>query len=139
MNIDKLKSSGKILLIMLFAYGIMNVMSEEVFIAGTPQIRPNLDKHLAYRWSELTRGNVQFIAEMFDNRTPEQKLENVPLHELTKGVYAKGEKNYSYTVIKKGEVEWIEYTFNVNGKEVKIKVPKGEQPPAQEMVENIYK
>ncbi len=62
-----------------------------------------------------------------------------PLKKVSQGVYA-GEKNgYKIYEIRTGEIEYIEYTFNVNGKEVKIKVPKGEEPPSQEVVEALYK
>ena len=37
------------------------------------------------------------------------------------------------------EIEYLEYTFNVKGKEIKVKVPKNQSPPSQEVIEDIYK
>ena len=64
---------------------------------------------------------------------------NSPLQQVSKGVYA-GEKNdIKVYEIRTGEIEYLEYTFNVNGKEIKIKVPKDQEPPSQEVVETLYK
>lgn len=41
--------------------------------------------------------------------------------------------------VRMNEIDYLEYKFNVNGKEVKIKVPKDQQPPSQETIEAIFK
>jgi hypothetical protein len=64
---------------------------------------------------------------------------SAPLTKVSQGVYA-GEKNdIKIYEIRTGEIEYIPYTYNINGTEKKINVPKGQEPPSQEVVEALYK
>lgn len=129
----------KILIALVLSFATATLLKREVFIADTPKVKPDLQERLVARIKDARKGNLEFIGQIFDPRTLEQKLQNVPLQQLTKGVYAKSKGNISYTEIKQGQVEWREYSFVVDGKTVKIRVPKGESPPPQESVENIYR
>ena len=75
------------------------------------------------------------------NDLPQNVIEaiNTPLQKISTGVYA-GEKNDIKVIeIRTGEIEYLEYTFNIKGKEIKIKVPKDQEPPSQEVIEALYK
>lgn len=65
-------------------------------------------------------------------------LKSVPLHKISQGVYAGEKNNIKVYEIRIDEIEYLEYTFNVKGKEIKIKVPKGQAPPSQEVVERVF-
>src|SRR5688572_7809660 len=99
----------KIAGILLASFAIVNFGSNEIFVAGTPQIRTDLTQHLAVRFQQLK--NPTQYASLFDKKTPEEKLQNLPLELVTKGVYAKSDEKASYTVVKQGEVEWVEHIF----------------------------
>ena len=109
---------------------------QKIFLAGTPRIRPNAFSNLAL---EIKNNTHSLIALFIKQPSPEEILKDVPLKTISKGVYGKTRGNYSYTLIKINEIEWKEYTFNINGKEIKIKFPKDQQPPSQELMEALYK
>jgi len=128
---------GKMIIVFLLALFLANVGGNDVFIANTPNLRPNLGRHFLAKLNSLNQNTRLFIAKAL-NRLPEQKLKDIPLQQFTKGVYAKEEGKYSYTVVHENEVDWIEYTFVVNGKNIKVKVPQGQEPPTQELLERLY-
>ncbi len=75
------------------------------------------------------------------NNLPQDVLDalQAPLTKVSQGVYA-GEKNDIKVIeIRTDEIDYLEYTFTVNGKEIKIKVPKGIEPPSQGVVESLYR
>ena len=62
-----------------------------------------------------------------------------PLKEISQGIYAGEKDSYQVYEVKVDEIDSTVYTFNVNGKQIKIRVPKDKQPPTQEEVELIFK
>lgn len=64
---------------------------------------------------------------------------SAPVKKVSQGVYA-GEKNDTKVYeVRSDEIEYLEQAFSVNGKEIKIKVPKGQEPPSQEFLEVFSK
>src|SRR3989344_785836 len=121
----------KILLVLVSGFLVSKIAINEIFVASTPRIRQNLLKYIASRIPNLVRFNDNKIAE---------HIEKTVFVNLSKGVYAKPlPKGGSYILIKENEIEWIEYNFDINGQQVKIKGLKGENPPPKEFVEKIYK
>lgn len=125
---------AKILVVFVLTYFVSQLLTKEVFIAGSPKVRPNVGQYLVSRTKEIFSDTIQPLANLF-YRTPEDQLKNIPLQTVAKGVYAKSDKNISYTLIKEGEVDWVEYSFIINGKEVKIKMPRGQKPLPKEIFE----
>lgn len=68
-----------------------------------------------------------------------QILKSVPLKKISQGVYAGERNNIKVYEIRMDEIEYFEYTFNVNEKEIKINVPKEQEPPSQDLVEKIFR
>jgi hypothetical protein len=138
---DKKTFYLKILVVLVLSYALMSLATKEIFIANTPRIRPHLDKYLALRLSNFINNNRQFLAKIFNlYQTPEQQLKDVPLKDVpfkmvSKGVYAKSRGEVSYTLIKADEVEWVEYSFEVKGKTIKIRMPQGQEPLPKEVFE----
>ncbi|HLL60887.1 MAG TPA: hypothetical protein VK338_04175 [Candidatus Nitrosocosmicus sp.] len=134
------KTYIKILIALVFAYFIGSFVNNEIFIADSPTVRPNLRGHFIAKIDSFAEKRAPFLAKWIYNfKTSEEKLANTPFTVLTKGVYAKSATNIAYIEYKKDEIDWLEYTFIVKGKEVKINVPKGQNPPSQEIVENFHK
>ena len=107
-----------------------------VFVNNTSTIRPQLGTYIASQIQALRgNNNTSLVAE-----SPEEslkKLEAAPFIMMTKGVYAKSNSGASIKEYRVNEIEWIEYTFDVKGKKVVLKVPKGETPPSARFAEMI--
>lgn len=130
----------KIFFVFFLTYLITNFLIKEVFLANGLKVRPNLLSYLSTRVSDLIRIESNRFISLF-KKSPDikEELKDVPFHMVTKGIYGKSRGNYSYTEVRLNETEWIEYTFNIKGIEIKIKVPKGQNPPNQKMLEEISK
>ena len=102
---------GKILLVMSIAYVITSWSIQNVFIANGPQL-----KHDVFSWAK-----------------PKDEYKKI-----YQGVYAVTTNQYSGIEVRESEVEWIPYTYVVNGKEIKLRVPKGMQPPSQKEMDLVY-
>jgi hypothetical protein len=129
----------KILLALVLSFGLVKVVSQQVFIADTPKIQPNLAqnwtsniKSFAYKKSDNS------VAVGQTTKPVNEALATAPTKELIKGVYAREDKNVKQIIIRDNEIVYTEYTFTINGKEIKIKVPQGEEPPPKEVLEKIY-
>lgn len=64
---------------------------------------------------------------------------SAPVKKVSQGVYAGERNDIKVYEVRSDEIEYLEYTFNVKGKEVKVKVPKDQQPPSQEFMEVFSK
>ncbi len=112
----------KIFLVLGITFFVTRIAMDKVFIAGTPEISPN------------------FIASFFKQekkQVPDEKKTDFALKKVSQGVYASSPaKKVEYRL---DEIEWVEYTFNINGKEVKITIPKDQEVPSKEILEKMYK
>jgi hypothetical protein len=61
-----------------------------------------------------------------------------PLKKISKGIYAGENDGYKVYKINTDELGYITYTFTIEGKEVKFKVPSDQQAPSQEEVEKLF-
>lgn len=61
------------------------------------------------------------------------------LSKVSQGVYAGEKNNIQVYEIRTNEIEYLEYTFTVKGKEIKIKVPKDQTKPTQAEMETLFK
>lgn len=140
----------KILIVLVLGLGVVKILVPEIFLANTPRIKPNIDKYIVFRVNKSLENGSSFIARIFNWKsepsqeqlaqtvqTAEELLKDIPFKQMTKGVYAKSNNNISYTMVRDNEIDWVEYSFDIKGKQVKIKVPKGEQPPPQEALESL--
>ncbi len=120
----------KILVALGIGYFIASILTKNVFIVNSPRLRQNLGQYLLAQLTGVINNSGSFLANVVGGRkTPEQALGNVPLQQVAKGVYAKNGNGYSYTIIKENEVEWVVYKTILNGKQITIKIPKGQMPP----------
>jgi len=122
-----------------------NFLIKNVFIANSPKIRPNLVYYLAQKFFSKDLSNKISKRNNVNNVKSQNKvlifsqINKNNFIPINKGVYASDLKKGNYLLIKENEVEWVIYTFTINGKEIKIKVPKGEPTPHQKVLEVLYK
>ena len=153
----------RIFLILGVAYIISDFSINNVFLAQSPTVNPffaqNTLAKVSIFWSKTT--NFIALRSPFKKSTSDidsssqpvtplpTKSQNtqmefaealsIPLTKISQGIYAGERNDMKVYQIKMNEIEYLEYTFNVNGKEIKIKVPKGEELPSQEVMEALYK
>lgn len=151
----------KILLIVLVSYFTSILLIKNVFLANSPRIRPDLSIYLASKikntfnrvsdsFASLIRfpqisslnnltnqGNSTSNLPM-DTKPVVERLKNQPYTVLTKGVYAQTEGGNTLIEIDTSQIDFIEYTFIIDGKQVKIKIPQGEPTPPIKVLEKLY-
>jgi hypothetical protein len=128
----------KLFLILLISLFLSNFFIKNFFLANSPNIKPNLSKYLAKKFFGQFNKQNETKQEIYsENSLIYNKIYNAFIP-LKKGVYATDLDGGEYILINNDEVDWIEYTFYIKGKQIKIKVPNGEQRPPQEIIEKIY-
>lgn len=155
-----MKKYLKLFLILGVAFIISDFSVKNVFLAQSPRPNPfftqNILASISFTWAKTA--NLVASINLFPKNTPSNEnntnnsrpdsfsLTNqqvaealtTPLNKVSQGVYA-GEKNgYQVYEVRTNEIDYLEYTFNVNGKEIKIKVPKDQVKPSQADVEALF-
>lgn len=127
-----MKKYLKILFLLGIAYLVSYFSIKNIFLAESPIINPLFVQNMMV-------GNISQSINQASVTTQNIKdALNAPLKKVRQGVYA-GEKNkIKVYEIRMDELEYLEYTFNVNGKEIRIKVPKGQEPPSQDVMNSLY-
>lgn len=148
----------KKIFLLLFALGIAYFVSsfsiKNVFLANSPKIRPNLggyflakinntkEKILAklnFNFNLFPSFNIPGSDRIATNQQNRQEIANAlksSLKPITKGVSAASKDGYHYFEFTLNEIEWVEITYTLkNGEIVKIRYPKGTNPPPKEIYE----
>jgi hypothetical protein len=134
------------------AFVLTTQISLIVFPSNTPAIRPQLGTYLTLRLQSMWSDGSSYIASLFNKndaamiaayqeklQKKQDQLAGVAFKQLSKGVYAKDEGNtHSLVEIRLNEIEFIEHTFTVNGKQIVINVPKDQELPSQQVLEKMY-
>lgn len=123
----------KIIAVLVLTFIISQFFVNEVFIAKSPVVRPDLVAYLAGKIGNPFSG---FIARQ-PSTGKEEDLSNVPFHELAKGVSAKSKGNTSLTVIKINQIDWVVYTVKVRGVTRIVRIPKGQALPPQTVIDKL--
>ncbi|MCA9371959.1 hypothetical protein KC726_03600 [Candidatus Woesebacteria bacterium] len=108
----------KIVLAIFVSFFVSSVVVKDVFIASSSTLNPSWKQNLVARINPLHWVQQYQFAQIT------KELEKVPLQNISQGVYGRETQNASETVIKLGEVDFIEYPIEVDGKTVYVKVPK---------------
>ncbi len=153
---NKINNFGKILAVLVISYLLSSFSIENVFLANSPRIRPNLGNYLLAKVNNvkenvLARFNFNFslfptfnqpsVNNVAQNQTREQAIEFLKesLKPVAKGVNASTTPGYSYTEFNLDEIEWAQITYTLkDGQVVTIQYPKGTNPPPQTIYENQY-
>jgi len=149
----------KLLLIMGAAYFVADFSGNNVFLANTPKVNPFFARNMTAKIRNNLSNGANFVAglnpfnrsalesERNTNNMPversfnQQVAEaiNAPLAPLSQGVYAGEQEGVNVYEVRIGELEYLEHTFIIKGKEVKIRVPKGQEAPSEDVIEYLYK
>lgn len=147
MDINYLIRIGKISLVLFLSFFISSLSVENVFLANSPKIRPNLPGFLMAKIT-ATKDNILAKINFDFNLFPSPSRNNTvaesqtvqflkeSLKPVTKGVSAASKDEYSYTKFKVNEIEWARVTYTLkSGKTITIEYPKGTEPPPKEIYE----
>lgn len=74
--------------------------------------------------SERTKKNIEEVV-------------NLPLQKISQGVYAQQKENVVKITIKEEEIEWIDQEVTIDGKKIKIRVPR-DQNLSEEKIRRIF-
>lgn len=125
---------------------ISSFLNGTVFIKNTARIRPYLDKIIIGKLSSattlLSQIQVSLPAFQLPNLGVPVQIADKPIIEsslsrISQGIYAEKNSSTSYTLIKENEVEWKEYSLNIRGTKVVIRVPKDENVPSSDIIQFI--
>lgn len=135
------------------SFAISGFLNNNVFLAGTPRIRPNFHLYIAKNINDIFN-RFNFVAKNNQsNQTVEHQnqTQNQPINEnanqlanllkkslepVAKGIRAKEINGNSYIEYKLGEVEWVEVGITLkNGQKLKVQYPKGNRPPSADSFE----
>jgi len=155
MLINMFKNKIKILLVLIFSFLIANLVITSVFIAGTPKINPFFAQNLVAKMNNIlpkfnqkqqspqlaSQSNQLLLTPAIFNKSGTTQQETIPqevnnvinnsMKKVTTGVYAGERDGTEVYQVKTNEISYNEYTININGKEVKVRVPEGEKLPGQ--------
>ncbi|NTU74303.1 hypothetical protein HGB07_09285 [Candidatus Roizmanbacteria bacterium] len=120
----------------ILSFAITKFGVSDLFVNNTPVIRPNLDKYIVYRIKSLPQTVKTYVALLTQPKIKD-KLKDIPFSKLAVGVYAKEDGKASFVEYRAQEMDWIVISYLINGKTIKIKVPKGQKPPPLEIVESM--
>jgi hypothetical protein len=121
---------------LFISFLISDFSIKNLFLANSPKINPFFVRNIKSKFEE----NLAFLNNFKKNISMNFNREkNIIFKEISQGVKAAQTSEGTIVKIDSSKIDWLEYTFNVNGKEVKIKVPKDQQPPSQKLVEALYK
>jgi hypothetical protein len=124
--------------VFLISFILSNLLIKNVFLANTPKVNPFFISNIT---GKIKNQYIAFF-DSFDNKNADSGKTNrnteTIFESISQGVYAAQTENGTVVKVVSEEIDWTEYAFNLNGKEIKIKVPKGQSPPDQESVENLY-
>lgn len=119
----------KLALILVFAFVSTHIISKTVFLANSPRINKQFLSALINN-SRTFFANLGKNTSLSDNqKNALQQIEKLPstaLNQVSSGVYAKEDKknNVIYIRITK-DAEWEERIIVMDGKEIKVRFPKG--------------
>jgi len=144
-----MKNRIKIILVIITAFLTVNFVTKGIFIAGTPKPNPFFTKNfiakinnlfLNLKSNEIPSHLVNKKGVINKDPLPQDIVDiiNNSMSKVTTGVYAGEKENIGIYQYKPDEIIWEEYSYVVNGNEKKIKVPKGQEPPSQEVVGKLY-
>lgn len=122
----------KIFIVIFFAYIISTFSLKAIFIANSPKIRNDLEYKINYFAQNILQNN--FLTKRNNNISEEEKN----IQKIAAGVYAQTISGVSVKQYRLNEIEWVEHIYIVNGKEIKLKIAKGDEVLSQETVEHLF-
>jgi len=121
-----------ILISLILGYIISASLNGSVFLANTPRIRPNLDQYLIAKAAsvvyntELINQDDKALAYNPNEQVNKlyHQLAGTPFKKLGEGVYYAKNNNITVVEYNVDELDWVEYSYEIDGKMYKFRVPK---------------
>ncbi|MCA9371864.1 hypothetical protein KC726_03115 [Candidatus Woesebacteria bacterium] len=92
-----------------------------VFLANSPHIRTNAGTNFLAHLDPRNWG--AYFEDQQKQNEIDKRFAELPLTQVSRGVYAKSYANKAQTVVKVAEMEWISQTVLVDGKEYTVYIP----------------
>jgi len=135
----------KIFFILIISFFVSYFLDNNFFIAHSPYFR-NPINNIARKIDEMIyiakfgeKGRKLIEASRFPAASTLKNMREVvyqPIIKVSNGVYAQRKGNVVKVIIKNEEIEWVEYKYTLkNGRTIKVRVPKGQEPPPKEIYE----
>jgi len=119
------------LFVFLLAYLFSEVLVRTVFVSYSPKIRPNLDKYIVHRISQLRDAIQRKETAVLSPQALEEYADYV-----APGVKAAETEGTGFSEYEIDSIIWVKHTITLkNGEKVKVEVPKGQTPPDASMFE----
>lgn len=138
----------KLLIILLVSFFLSSFLNKEFFFANSPKLKMPPHQYFVYKIKEMIYfSKYGKIAKEIKNKSTQmsqrtienmQKVAYEPMKKIAPGTYAQQRENVVKITFREDEIEWVEYSYRVNGKEVKVKVPRGGKKPTQKEVEEFF-
>jgi hypothetical protein len=131
--------------IFLISFLISNFLIKNLFLANSPRINPffvnnmkvKIKNYLSINFNDFNNYKNNKIVD--DKESFGLKIATTPLKKISRGTYAGEIDGIHVTKIVMDELEYNQYIFNVDGRQIKVKIPKGEPTPNQKVLEALYK
>lgn len=119
----------RITIALVAALVMAEFLMQDVFVAGTPRVRPDLADSLVRRTMALI--NIDnYVAFFRGDRGSDNLASSDYQPTIIKGVYAKETEDISLMEVRVDEVDWVEVSYlKKDGTTEMIKIPAGTQPP----------
>lgn len=140
-------------MVLIISFLMTKVVGDIFFISDSPVLRSNPALYMAKKVDmsvspllALLRinktGNSQTLnathfASIEDFNQALSKAVDVPMKQVAKGTYAATVQGKEVQIIKLNEIPYKEYTYTINGKQVKIRVPETMSPPTENEVKSV--
>ncbi|MCS7093492.1 MAG: hypothetical protein NZL96_03690 [Patescibacteria group bacterium] len=122
-------------------------LKKELFIQNTPYLKMPLDQYLSskinsvlfsLRYGDSYRNLIENPVEISERTKKNiEEVVNLPLQKISQGVYAQQKENVVKITIKEEEIEWIDQEVTIDGKKIKIRVPR-DQNLSEEKIRRIF-
>ncbi len=121
-----------ILVSLILSYVVSSGLNGTIFLADTPRIRPNLDQYLIAKAAFVVynTGLINEDENALAYNPNEQvnqlyrQLAGAPFKRLGQGVYYAKNNNITVVEYNVDELDWIEYSYEIDGKMYKFRAPK---------------
>jgi hypothetical protein len=132
---DKLQLYTRITIALVAAIITMEFLQQNVFVASTPRIRPDLADKLVEK--SLALINVDSYISFFRDDSDEKKVKrlmdsvaNVPKRQIVPGVYAAESEYGVYLEVNEKEINFNSLQYQKkDGSIITLEVPEGMEPP----------
>lgn len=152
---NKLKHTLHVSAALLIAFFVSKVVGDIFFISDSPILRSDPAMYIAQKIDKSTGPLLAFLkirksgsyenpdvnkfASLDDFKQAMSSAVNIPMKQVATGTYASTVQGKDVQIIKLNEIPYREYTYTIDGKQIKIRVPETMSPPTEDEVKSVEK